>query len=73
MKMISKIMILTGILLILLGIFFYLTEGKIFYKKLPGDILIEKENIKIFIPITTMLLLSVLLSIILNLIFRLFK
>lgn len=73
MKMIAKTMILVGIIFILLGIFFYITEGKIFYKRLPGDIFINKENIKIFIPITTMLLLSVLLSIILNIIFRLFK
>lgn len=38
--------------------------------RLPGDIRIERENIRIYIPITTMILLSILLTIILNLIRR---
>ncbi|WP_234946701.1 DUF2905 domain-containing protein [Thermosipho atlanticus] len=37
---------------------------------LPGDIVIKKKGFVIFIPITSMILLSVILTIILNLIFR---
>ena len=71
--MMAKFLIFTGIILIISGIILYFAEGKIFYKKLPGDIFINKDNIKIFIPITTMLILSLLLTLILNIIFRLFK
>jgi uncharacterized membrane protein len=37
--------------------------------RLPGDIVINRPNIKIYIPVTTMILLSVLISILLR-IFR---
>lgn len=35
------------------------------FGRLPGDILIEKENIRLFFPITTSLLLSLLLTLLL--------
>jgi len=73
MKFIGKFLIFTGLILLIIGIIFYFFEGKFFYKKLPGDIFIDKDNIKIFIPITTMILLSLFLTLILNLIFKIFK
>ncbi len=33
--------------------------------RLPGDIIIDKPNLKVFIPITTMLLISAVVSVIL--------
>ena len=38
--------------------------------RLPGDIVIEGERGGIFIPIVTMLLISLVLTVVLNLIFR---
>lgn len=38
--------------------------------RLPGDISIEKENVRFYFPITTMILFSVLLTVIVNLIRR---
>lgn len=38
--------------------------------RLPGDIRIEKENVRFYFPITTMILFSVLLTVIVNLIRR---
>ncbi len=38
--------------------------------RLPGDILIERGNTTIFIPIVTSIVLSVVLTVILNIIFR---
>ena len=40
---------------------------------LPGDIRIERENFKLYFPLTTMILLSVIGSIILNIIIRIFR
>ena len=37
---------------------------------LPGDIRIERENVRIFIPLGTMILLSIVLTIVLNLLNR---
>ncbi len=67
---IAKMLIGAGILLLIvgtliqLGIFNYLKLGR-----LPGDIIIERESTKIYIPIVTCLVLSALLSLI-SLLFR---
>ncbi len=37
-------------------------------KKLPGDILIKKDNFTFFFPITTSIIVSIILTLILNLI-----
>ena len=70
MDPIAKMLIGAGILLLIvgtliqLGIFNYLKLGR-----LPGDIIIERESTKIYIPIVTCLVLSALLSLI-SLLFR---
>lgn len=62
---VSKFLILTGLALIVggllwhFGFFNYVKLGR-----LPGDIIIERQNTKIYIPIVTCLLLSMLLSLI---------
>ena len=53
-----------------LGILFVLI-GKIpGLGRLPGDILIKRENLTIYIPLGTMILVSVVLTLLLNLITR---
>lgn len=42
------------------------------FGRLPGDIRIEKENVKVFFPITSMILISIVLTLILNLLRRFF-
>jgi hypothetical protein len=39
---------------------------------LPGDIRIERENARVYVPIVSMLVISVVLTILLNLISRFF-
>jgi uncharacterized protein HemY len=58
------LLIVIGSILILIGILLPVFS-KIPFGKLPGDILIERENFKIYIPITSMLIISILLSLIL--------
>ena len=59
-------------LFLFLGLFFLLLAGMTYLfqgatvGKLPGDIVIQKENYTIYIPITTMIIVSIALSALLN-------
>jgi len=55
------------------GLIVYFAGNKLSWLgHLPGDIRIEKENVRIYFPVTTMILISVVLSLILYLIRKLF-
>ena len=57
-----------GILLFVLGMILHFTPGLInWFGKLPGDIRIESERGKILIPITSMVLMSIVLTVLINL------
>lgn len=57
----QKILIILGIILIIIGLT-WPWLSKIPLGRLPGDIVVNKPQIKIYFPITTMILLSVLVS-----------
>lgn len=59
----GKILIITGIVLLVFGLALWGKLGP--FGKLPGDILIEKENFTVYIPIVSMLVLSVLITLVL--------
>ncbi|MCP9754299.1 DUF2905 domain-containing protein [Lacihabitans sp. CCS-44] len=66
----GKYIIAAGLILVFVGVIIYFFGDKLSWiGGLPGDIRIESENIKIYFPITTMLI----ISIVLNLIIWLFK
>jgi len=65
----SKVLIIFGLIILLIGLLSYFSD-KIPFFKLPGDIVIKRKNLTIYIPIVSMILLSIILTIILNLIFR---
>ena len=72
MKM-ARWLIIIGIILVIIGVFLYLIPSAFkWFGHLPGDIRIEKENIRIYIPITSMIVVSIILTLIVNLI-RYFK
>ena len=64
MDSISRSLIVFGMILIVAGLIWHFSGGKIPLGKLPGDINIKTENSRIFIPITTSILVSVLLSVV---------
>ena len=69
MDSLGKMLILFGVVLALLG-GLLLVAGKIpFLGRLPGDILIRRENWSVYFPLTT----SILISILLTLLFSLFS
>ena len=64
MQALTKMLIMTGIILILIGVSIHFL-GKIpGFGRLPGDILIKKENFTFFFPLTTCILISIILSLI---------
>ena len=67
----SKLLIIIGIALIIIGlIWHYFPSAWSWLGRLPGDIRIENDNSKVFIPITSMILINLALTVILNLIKR---
>ncbi|RKY39522.1 MAG: DUF2905 domain-containing protein [Candidatus Omnitrophota bacterium] len=60
----AKVLISVGVFLIFIGIGVYIfSKVKIpFLGRLPGDILIKKDNFVFFFPLATCLLLSLLLT-----------
>ncbi|HHO70201.1 MAG TPA: DUF2905 domain-containing protein [Halothiobacillus sp.] len=67
----SRWLIIAGAILILIGVILHYAPWLLnWFGRLPGDIRIETENGRIFIPLTSMLIVSVLLSVVLNLFFR---
>jgi hypothetical protein len=66
----GKILMIFGGLMLVLGALFTL-GGKIpWLGRLPGDIVIQRDNFSFYFPLTTCILLSVVLSIILALLRR---
>ena len=73
MEQLGKILIFAGIVLVAVGLIIYFAGSKLgWIGHLPGDIRIVRENVKIYFPITTMIVLSLLLSLIIYLIRRFF-
>jgi H+/Cl- antiporter ClcA len=72
--MMARWFIIAGIILIVIGLLLYFAPSLFsWFGKLPGDIRIEKEHTKIFIPVTSMILISIILTILINLIWFLRK
>ena len=57
----QRTLIITGICIVAIGIL-WPWLSKIPFGRLPGDIIINKPNFKLYFPITTMLLISALIS-----------
>lgn len=66
---ISRLLIIFGLVLVVLGLLWPLI-GKLGLGRLPGDIVIERENFRLYIPIGTSVLISAVLSLILWLLNR---
>jgi hypothetical protein len=63
----QKTLILLGIVILAVGLL-WPWLGKLPIGRLPGDIIIDRPHLKVYIPITTMILVSLVVSLILWLI-----
>lgn len=66
MQQAGKLIVIAGIVIVIIGLVLWSGGGKYFkwLGHLPGDINIQRDNVRIYIPIATMLLLSVILSVV---------
>ena len=63
----GKGLILLGVILVIVGAVLVYAPGLLaWFGKLPGDIRIESGHSRVFIPITSMILMSVVLTVVLN-------
>lgn len=61
----GKALVIAGLSLMLLGLFFIFFNKMSFLGKLPGDIRIARKNFTFYFPLVSCVLLSVLVSLIL--------
>jgi uncharacterized membrane protein len=74
MDSIGKILIFIGFFIILVGILLLFIEKlPLGLGRLPGDILIKRDNFTFYFPLTTSIILSILLTLIFILISKLSK
>jgi hypothetical protein len=66
----GKWLVIAGLGLALLGGVMWLLGRIPFFGNLPGDIRIQTQNFSCFIPIASMIILSILATIVLNIIIR---
>ena len=62
MQELGKTIMIIGAVLLAIGAALYFQKNLPFLGKLPGDILIKKENFTFYFPLATSLLLSLLLT-----------
>jgi hypothetical protein len=72
MNPIAKILIVGGLVLVVIGLFWQVGGKFLNLGRLPGDIVVEKENFRFYFPVVTSIILSVVVSLIFYL-FRFFK
>lgn len=70
MQGIGRILLIGGGVLALVGLFFILSPKIPFLGRLPGDILVKRENFTFYFPLATSILLSILLSLVMWLVRR---
>jgi hypothetical protein len=70
----GNLLILAGVALLLIGLVVRFIPGAFaWFGNLPGDIRIEGENSRVFIPITSMIVVSVVLTVVANVVAGLFR
>lgn len=75
MQQAGKFLVIAGAIIIVLGLIIWGGGGKYlqWFGHLPGDIRIEKENTRFYMPIVSMLIVSIVLSLVLWIIRRLMQ
>lgn len=62
---VGRFLVIAGMVILVIGVIFLLSD-KIPLGRLPGDIHIGSGRVKIYIPIATSILLSIIITLILN-------
>ena len=69
--MLGKLFVAIGLVLVVIGLALQFAPGLLgWFGRLPGDIDISRDGTRVFIPITSMIVISLVLTLIFNLFFR---
>ncbi|QDX94271.1 DUF2905 domain-containing protein [Brevibacillus laterosporus] len=68
----GKTLVIIGVILIVVGLLWQVGGRFFHFGRLPGDIVVEKENFRFYFPVVTCIIISVVLSLIMYVI-RFFK
>jgi hypothetical protein len=69
---VGLLLVAAGILIVVLGILVW-AGGLSWFGRLPGDIRIDKGNVRVYFPVVSMLLISVVASVLLTILQYLFR
>lgn len=68
----ARLLIVSGVVLLAVGAILHYAPWMLnWFGRLPGDINIESERSRIFIPVTSMIIVSIILTVLINLFKRL--
>jgi hypothetical protein len=68
-RQLGGVIVLAGIVVVVVGLL-VMSGGLSWFGRLPGDIRVERENARLYVPITSMVIVSVVLSAILYVVRR---
>ena len=68
MEGIGKILLIVGGVIIVMGLVLVFSSHIPFLGKLPGDIIIKRDNFSFYFPVVTFILISIVLTVIVNII-----
>jgi len=58
----ARLLVALGLALVAIGLAIWLLPGAAWLGRLPGDLRIERPNLRVYVPLTTSLLVSLVLS-----------
>ena len=67
---VGRALVIIGLFITVLGAVMLLTPRVPWLGRLPGDLVIQRDGLTIYLPITTMIIVSLVLSVVLNVIGR---
>lgn len=65
----AKILVGAGVVLVLAGLL-VAVGGRLGLGRLPGDLRFGSDNVRVYVPVTTMIIVSLVLTIVVNLFLR---
>ncbi len=66
----GRVLMIAGILVFSVGVVLWVGDKVPFPGRLPGDIVVRREGFRLYFPIATCIVISIVLTVILNLISR---
>ena len=66
----GRMIIYIGVVMVVIGGFFLLMAKLPWFGRLPGDIVYQREGLKIYFPIATMIIVSLIMTLLLNIVWR---